>query len=488
MTSHTKKNSPTKNDKSKSHTTRKKHVTEKAYIASLKEFWEGRLMTSLERLTKMLADDQLTKGLTFKLYRLWIEILAVQEEQGALRSLWAHLAHLAQEDHSTAFTYQALQGLIHYELDEFEAAHLLQKAIGQSSDPYAIELRHLTETRTQPEAVLPLLWTIRDELQDFFHLQTLARGLFLLKDNLKLRWVIDHITQRFRGSPVQDLFDMHIAVDQKNYEKAGQAALALVERFPGNSDYRFHLGYIAVMVENYAMAIKQLSMANDLTDHSDPDILNWLGFALSETAIQEGSRHNLEEARRLLEHSINISIQRGIPATFPNQQLVKVKRALGEKGEEASAHHIWMVKLGAHKFYELKTASIGKIQEIRKAMGEGPQQGDLCLLVGDDFAADDAAGQSFRLGAIYTVDADPVWHPLYQYQTVMSLLFRPEVSIPFAVDQIDEDSGSETASVEGEMVYELAPDALGLIENAIAEFLGEDNTLVHTLKDYQAST
>ena len=275
MTSHTKKTGTTKNDKGKIHAARKKHLTEKVYLAALKEFWEGRLMTSLERLTKTLADDQLTRGLTFKLYRLWIEILSHQEEESALKGLLAHLAQRGEREHGSNAVYLALQGMIHYELDEFEAAGLHLKAIGPTSEPYAMELTQLVQNRIVA-AEPPALWGIRDDLQDFFHMQTLARGLLLSADSMKLQLVLERITQRFRGSPVRDLFEMHVAFDQKNYEQAGQAALSLVERFPGNSDYRFHLGYIAAAVENYPMAIRQLSMANELTDHNDPDILNWL--------------------------------------------------------------------------------------------------------------------------------------------------------------------------------------------------------------------
>ena len=67
----------------------------------------------------------------------------------------------------------------------------------------------------------------------------------------------------------------------------------------------------------------------------------------------------------------------------------------------------------------------------------------------------------------------------------MSLLFRPEVSIPFEVDRMDESTVQDKNVYEGEMVYELAPEALDLIENAISDFLGEDNTLVHTIKEYK---
>jgi tetratricopeptide (TPR) repeat protein len=448
---------------------------EKSYLAALREFWEGRPMTSIERLSKLLVDDSVTRVTTLKLYRLWIEILAEQKSTSDLKSLAEHLAVRALNDAASSAEFYALRGMIHFELDEYDAANLILSSIKVYDNPYVAELQGVLATRTSTSFAMEELWAKRDEIIDYFHMATLAHHFASLNEGLKLDWILERIKSCYQESPLPDFFKYHQLLSAGQAHKACGVIGKLVDRFPGNTEYRFHAGYAAAKSGDYVAAVENLSVAASLTENSDPDILNWLGFSLSELAFSENNRHNLEEARNVLQASIHLSMQLGIPTMFPSQQIVKINNALGDADQRSDkGSRIWMVKLSNSKYLELKSSHEEKIRSINKAMGEDPRPGDLCLLVGEDYAEDGVS--RLRLGAIYNVASDPIWHPVYNYQSVMTLVCRPEVSVPFEVEAMQDENRVEP-------VYELGVAALGIIEQSASELLGENNPITHAFRE-----
>ena len=95
------------------------------YLSSVKAYWEGRPRTCIERLATTLSMDPSPDDV-HRLYRLWIECLAHQNEILALRTLLNHFSFFI-EIGPDRVTNMALKGMVHFELDEINAAALMRQ-------------------------------------------------------------------------------------------------------------------------------------------------------------------------------------------------------------------------------------------------------------------------------------------------------------------------------------------------------------------------
>ena len=89
------------------------------YLDALEDFWGGRSRTTLEHVSNFLADkpDHVDN---LALYRLWIEVLADEGNFSGLRSLGQHLDSLVAGQTRQKSSFFALQGIVHFELDEID--------------------------------------------------------------------------------------------------------------------------------------------------------------------------------------------------------------------------------------------------------------------------------------------------------------------------------------------------------------------------------
>ena len=107
-----------------------------------------------------------------------------------------------------------------------------------------------------------------------------------------------------------------------------------------------------------------------------------------------------------------------------------------------------------------------EIEQIMRPMGSAPNQGDFCF-----FATTvnlEGGGQQWKIGGIYTVDSEPIWHPTEKYQNSLQLVARPPGGIPVDValleDEFEPESEMERADHPFTFgVYELEMGALDII-------------------------
>lgn len=451
----------------------KKAILNSGYLSSLKGFWEGRPHTAIERLSEILAQDPFIDE-TNRLYRLWIEILVDSEELASLSDLDEHLSYRCSTDTDSAITFMALRGIIQFELDKFDAAKLMLKSIARNTNnPYVAELSMLCQQRTEAEANVEPLLDIYDNLTDYFHLQTLARGLVLKKDSTKLNQVIKKIRANYPDSPLPDFFQLHRYIENNNFHRAYDASTRLVQRYPGNYNFGFLFGYLSILTKEYEQAIHEFQRLNSLHGKFDPDAFSFLGYSLAEIAIREDNHHYKEEAQKTLLQAIEICKQTGRVPNLPNQQLRKLNKKFGElysSDTEERQPKVWLVKLPANKFHEIKTAPMNKIKNIRKAMGESVKKGDWCFFVGDHYEENST---KWRLAALYMVSSDPTWHPLHMNQNTLTLINRPEFSIPIEFESKDSKSSSETQSD----IFELDGSAVDIINETLEEYACDEGEI-----------
>ena len=130
---------------------------------------------ALDLVSRLLAQDPDGEH-RYASYRLWIELLAADGDHASLRELTQHLmSGLADPDNQE--TWMSLRGLAHFEMDEFEAACLMSRAVeGNHHNPYSLELNQCVSGRLDRSAgYVPELVGAQVRLDDFFHWQSLAR-------------------------------------------------------------------------------------------------------------------------------------------------------------------------------------------------------------------------------------------------------------------------------------------------------------------------
>jgi hypothetical protein len=63
-------------------------------------------------------------------------------------------------------------------------------------------------------------------------------------------------------------------------------------------------------------------------------------------------------------------------------------------------------------------------------MGTAPQVGDFVFFASP---SDDYGEPRWKIAAIYTVDSEPMWHPVHGHHTALKLVTRPSEAIAVAV-------------------------------------------------------
>ncbi|MBF0441576.1 MAG: hypothetical protein HQK54_06700 [Oligoflexales bacterium] len=451
------------------------------YLSALRGYWEGRPRTAIERLGDALAHTP-SETDAYKLYRLWIEILVEQGEIPALKSLYEHLGFRAELDPELSPTHAALRGLIHFEMDEIEAVDLILVSLKkEKANPYILELRQLVDSRFHLKNPPIYLQKVQDQIGDYFHFQTLARGYLMRNKQKDLIELLNEIKNQFPYSPLPDIFQLHKLMEQGEWRSCKNIAANLSSRFPGNREYGFQLGFISAKLGEYDDALRELNRINNLHEEPDPDVLNWMGFCLTEKAIKEKSNYYKDEARRVLTSAIEISRECGIPVSFPMEQLGRLNNVFGDQQTGNDKGRAWLVKLSPQKFHEIKTARESQIRKIKKAIGDVPRIGDICFLVGEDYVnQQDNTETKWRLAAVYKVISDPIWHPLLKHVNILMLVNRPEYSIPLDVREFGASMQNKQKKPIKMDVYELDANAIRIIDETILEYSENDKSISAT--------
>ena len=440
-----------------------------AYDEALNAYWQGEHDVAIETVSGVLAEDVETDT-RFAAYRLWIEALAASNEKASLGALTEHLFTLGQAEPDSHETFAALRGLAHLELDEFEAAKLLSRACQDSThDAYAMELVQLVEQRTESVSTPALLRTT-GPLTDYFHWQTLAKGLVILKDKDALSEALTAMRRFFRGAPMPLVAEYHGQVEAGYFAGAAIFAERLCELYPANVDYQYYKAYALFEDGNYPAARATLARVVERHGEEDAEVVGLLGHCNAKLGDAERAKHYLMRAVSLLKAE-------GLPSSHMRLELANVEDelrgdALDPAIEMPRESRMWLVNLSARRYHELMTASDPAIERLLRPMGTTPREGDFVLFTAPP-VEDELGQEQWNIVAIYTVDSEPMWHPVYRHHTSLKLVCRLLNPIPLDVKVREDDAGSPAASADDPInagVYEIEQGhALDIIERAIEQ-------------------
>jgi len=444
------------------------------YLAGLEDFWAGRPRTALEHISKLLADNPEDPEI-FAMYRMWLEVLANEEDLSALRSLENHLALRADSEPQNRSIYAALRGIIYFELDQIEAVELTIRA-GQKekySNTYFEELKQVYAQRLADSPPTTMLSLAKSgQLQDYFHWQTLARNCFMLDDQKNLHWVLQQTSSIFPHCPLSEMFDLHMNLESKNYSKAASLAHNLNKHNPGVIDFQLINAYASLQNEETDVAVQQLTKLNQIVGDRDPDVLVLLGKAYSTKHQNASDNRFLDRANAYLRRAAEYAREMG----FPTADIAQMQAQLADPEAEPSENRepkLWLVKLSARRTHELQTTPEDQITYLQRPMGQEPQPGDMVFMMGDDYRNDEH-NTSWRLIATYKVITPATWHPEHRFLNTLQLKNRYEVSVPIDVHSFHHfqpnQKNSKKPAVAG--LFQLDVAGLEAISQQITDYLG----------------
>lgn len=444
---------------------------DKRYQEALHSFWRADARTAAERISQYLA-DQPEGSHVFAAYRLWIEAAAEAADHAQLVALGEHLFARGREAEEGRATYVALRGLVHLELDEVSAAKLICRGVrSEIDDPYCMELVQRVDARFESvEGTVPALLTATTRLDDYFHWQSLCRGLIARAADEATQEAMAHVANVYRGSPLPALFEFHRSVEKGYFAAAAMMAERLAGMFPDNMDYRYYHAYALFEDGNYPGAKRILTDCVRRMGETDPEIVGLLGHCHAKMGEAERAQHYLKAAQALLKSE-------GLPSSHVSLELANVEDelrgdALDPAIEMPREPQNWLMKLSPRRYNELLTSSEQAIEKLLKPMGSKPRPGDYCF-----FACEEAGMQAgkdgvWKIVAVYAVDSDPMWHPTQGFHTALRLVTRLPIGIPLDVQLTDGGkAASRSTLAAGEPlkygVYEIDGGALDILERAV---------------------
>ena len=447
-------------------TKRHSHANHRPYLIALKEYWEGRPRTALERISSYLTDDTTSLNESLPLYRLWIEILGTQEDERGLQGLAEHFDTMTHENELNQADFYALQGLALLELDSIEGARqsLRQMTREQRLSPYASELAARLQLRFGKADAGKKLHASRSTLRDYFQLETLCEAYLEQGNGEGVRWLLKNSDKLIPGSPLAGLVRIRLFTSINEFAKAKEVCAKLLDAYPGNVDIAFTLGFLNIKVGNLDRAIAEFSRLSSQFNDSDADILAMLGHCLTEKSIQTNDKQLVNRTLEILQRSAKILREQGMPITAPVRDINRLKESFAMHNSELDREpKFWLVKLSDRKFNELKSSDLRQVKTIRRSMGKNAQPGDICFFLGGDYRSStktfQGAQAQWRLAAVYVVATEAEWHPFDNFQTELKLVARPEMSIPLDVHEFDKKGAASRGKKDGS-----DPSAYGLYE------------------------
>jgi len=436
------------------------------YVTALSHFWNGRPQTAIEHLTTLLADNP-DRGDRFMLYRLWVDILAEQKDFMLLKSLADHLHILGMIDSNRASSYMAIRGLVHFELDELEAAKFYARAVGNGvHNPYSHELAFRLEQRTSLSPVLFVTMKSKSKLSDYFHLKCAVDSAHDNGDHGLANSLLKQVGKLYPDSPLPLQYRVQVSLREERFDDARKYLDKLSELFPANHDYLVYSAFSCVQSEKYQQALKYLGTLMNRGAEDDLDVNLLFAecyrnlFAQTGDATLQDKLNNFEQRVEDLwstdektDQILSISDKTPEGQTMASQNRKDVKA--------------WMVKLDSAEYYNLQSQAQ---EAMTHTLSEHAMPGDIVVFAGDNYQDPE---NSWRMGAVYSVESDPTWHPVRGYECQLTPMHQLEASIPFEV-VVGEVIQSKST------VIELDHDAIELLIKAVQDFssVDEENGLM----------
>lgn len=411
------------------------------YTQALEAFWQRKHKVAIGLLTERLAQD-VDSHTSAVLYRLWIEVCAETSDKASLQVLKNHLFVMGQEKSEDHVTFFALRGLVHFELDEIEAAKVLAHACENLvRNPYVLELHQRLALRTRPaggfqgdmELHCLKLLSSKDGLRDYFHWQHVIQGLVTVGQQEFLGLVLEHVGQLYPRSPVPHLFEYHRSLEQGYFAAAATVAERLRELAPEVIDYMYFQAYAYFEDGDYPSARKILHEANQVTGGLDAEIVGLLGHCHAKLG---GST----EAADCLRKSMELLSKEGLPASHVAIEYLDVQQEIDGNQSKSDTSEMprepqgWVVHLSSRRINELLTSPENVTERLLRPMGTKALPGDLCFLAA---VADN--GTRWQIHAVYAVESDPLWHPLQGYQSVLKRVITFPQAIAIDVETMPRD-------------------------------------------------
>ncbi len=447
---------------------------QKDYEAALATYFRGDFAKSADQAANVLAEEP-DCGARFQAYRLWIDSLAEAGDLHSLSELKSHLFTRGQADPDDHETYAALRAIAHFELDEFQAASLMARGVkDRVHNPYCMELVQLVESRTldlHDEDHVPALLRCTGAVTDYFHWQQLARALVKRGGGEPLSETLSTMRSMFRKAPLPLVAEYHGQVDAGYYAGAAIYAERLCELYPLQVDYQYYKAFANFEDGNYPAARATLTRLVERHGEQDPEVVGLLGHCHAKLGEAEKAKHFLTRAVSLLGAE-------GLPSSHVRLELANVEDELrGDQLDPAlempRETRMWLVPLSARRYNELMTASEPSVDRLLRPMGTSARSGDFVLFTAPP--VDDGENvQHWSIVAIYTVDSEPMWHPVYRHHTALKLVCRLVNAIPMEVRTRAGEQGSGNKPGRDEPihygVYEIEQGhALDIIERAIEQ-------------------
>ncbi|MCX6107309.1 MAG: tetratricopeptide repeat protein [Proteobacteria bacterium] len=436
------------------------------YGEALRLMWSGQFSDAASHASALLAEDPDMAG-RFAVYRLWIEALAEQSDKASLRLLRNLLLQVGRSEPEAQATFVALRGLVHYELDEMEAARMLARACADHEDnSYCLELSQLVANRDRKDT-FPLLTEV--PLVDYFHWQTLARTLLASGYRVELNLLLGVMREQCPTASLAHTFEYHLCIESGFYAAAALVAERLTALYPESVDYRYYQAYALYEDGDYPSARRALSELVSRGHGDDAEVIGLLGHTHAKLG-------NAEEAARCLQRAVSLLKSQGLPHSHLSIELSDVEEELrGDQLDPALSipqrTRKWLINLSPRRYHELVSSSTAAIDRLLRPMGPEPRTGDICFFA---TTIHTEAGAQWKIVAIYAVDSVPMWHPIDGYHTALRLVARLPDGLPVDIEMQDpkiEASKSQAMHPHDQHrsygVYELDNFAIDIIEEAV---------------------
>jgi len=418
------------------------------YLEALNDFWSGRTRTAIEHVTQILASAPDHENGT-QLYRLWIELLAEEGDVDAMRSLNNHLRGRSDFEPEMRETYFALRGIIHCELDEFEAVRLMHDSLNKKhNNPYVREFNFRFRHRTEDEVNANAFVANPRNLTDYFHWQLYSENLLRDSRRSELRKVFGKLDEIFPGNPVADRLMMYDAIDSHDFEASAEFAARLYENFPSYSDYAVVQAYSLIKAGKHSDALPVLTRLIAVEGEGDADLVSMIGHCFKEDFSMTRSEKSRERAGYYLRRASNMLTSMGLPSVLVNHDFNAIRGKGTMDAQAKSAEHAgWLVKLSASQYLDLGLSDDHSVEILTMHLSEKAVPGDLCFIATEHFSRREEDAQ-WRVGAVYMVSSEPTWHAMRGTESALSLVGKFAASIPVPVfDQHRSIYGSQTGSV-----------------------------------------
>ena len=443
------------------------------YRKALHSWWNGDHAAALDTASAALARSP-EHPLRLALYRLWIEILASAGERLALVGLRDHLLLVGREQGVDAPSFASLRGIVHLELDEFEAASLIHGVLSTNlRSPWVTEFRVAWAKRTSDaHLVATELWTSNAApVVDWMHWRSICAQASAENTDSEFSRLLDLADKIHPGSPLRDEILMRQMFEAGQHAHVRAIAARLERLFPSNSEYAFFEAVSASELGDWQGALTALDRSSK-PGADDPDVLLLMARCKGALAMQKKEPKLVAEAREAFDVATSSLERHGLPTV----EAVRGLASLDEMFPQAAGANVfrgakaWFIQISQRRYFELRTSHEDTIKELVRAIGDKAQPGDICF-----FAAPSTKStrSSWQIGAAYMVTTRPAWDPMDGCVSGLRLITRPVD--PVQVDMTIENPGTMSLVGKGpnhplrKGVFELGESAVDVIMDAVRQ-------------------